>query len=85
MPLTKENTDTLAPPALSAYTAMLSSVSKDYGAGFLNIGSGSPQYSLKDFEDCCHLNSSGGEKFYAALVSSVAPLLTRPAAGRDAK
>ena len=72
MPLTRENTDTLDPAALVAYTNTLATISAHYGAGFLNIGSHSDQYSLKDFEDCCHLNVHGGEKFYAAMVSNLA-------------
>ena len=69
MPLTRENTDTMAPEALNAYTSALARLTQKYGAGFLNIGSHSPEYTLADFEDCCHLNGRGGEKFYASLVS----------------
>jgi hypothetical protein len=69
MPLTRENTDTLDRQALAAYQDTLANLTTKYGAGFLNIGSGSADYSLKDFEDCCHLNTRGGEKLYASLVS----------------
>jgi hypothetical protein len=71
MPLTRENTDTLASEALNAYTRALAHVTQEYGAGFLDIGSHSPEYTLADFEDCCHLNGRGGEKFYASLVSYI--------------
>lgn len=71
MPLTRENTAALDPHALAAYTATLEKLTCQYGAGFLNIGSQNAAYSLNDFEDCCHLNSKGGEKFYAALIETI--------------
>ncbi|MBX9688968.1 MAG: DUF1574 domain-containing protein [Candidatus Obscuribacterales bacterium] len=69
MPLTRENTDSLDPAALTAYIDTLKSVSARYGASFLNIGSSSKNYDLSDFEDCCHLNTKGGLKFYGDLIA----------------
>ncbi|MBX9721924.1 MAG: hypothetical protein K2X81_11055 [Candidatus Obscuribacterales bacterium] len=71
MPLTQANTAQLDPKALSAYNETLASVSQECGASYLNIGSASPDYALSDFEDCCHLNTGGGIKFYNTLASTV--------------
>lgn len=71
MPLTRENTDSLDQRALEAYRKALASTTQQCGAGFLDIGSSSPEFSTADFEDCCHLNTSGGEKLYSQLVSYI--------------
>lgn len=69
MPLTKENIAALDPQAYQAYVASLGDLSQQYNAHFLDLGSKAEGYTLQDFEDCCHLNASGGEKLYASILS----------------
>lgn len=71
MPLTKENTEVLDAAALLAYEKTLTKVCRDCHTNLLNIGSSSADYSRKDFEDCCHLNASGGNKFYDSVASTL--------------
>ena len=72
MPLTKENIACLDAHAYQEYVASLKSLSSEFNAGFLDIGSQQREsYSLADFEDCCHLNARGGEKFYESLSASI--------------
>lgn len=71
MPLTRENIAALDPKAHSAYVESLDRLARAHGAYFLDIGSNDAEYSLSDFEDCCHLNALGGEKFYRELLSFI--------------
>lgn len=69
MPVTKENIDTLDPSARSIYISSLKKLTKEFDTPLLDIGSDTEKLYMKtDFEDCCHLNTAGGEKFFAALV-----------------
>lgn len=86
MPLTKENIASLDSRANEAYVAMLERTTRENGGQFLNIGSTNPEYSLSDFEDCCHLNSRGGETFYRQLISFMSnkpEIVARLSAPRD--
>ncbi len=71
MPLTEENVAALGPKAYAAYTESLAHLCEQYDANFLDIGTKHLGYSLQDFEDCCHLNGRGGEKFYASLIDAM--------------
>lgn len=71
MPLTEENVAALGPQAYAAYTGSLSHLCNQYDAKFLDIGTQHVGYTLQDFEDCCHLNGRGGEKFYSSLIDAI--------------
>jgi hypothetical protein len=69
MPVTKENIATLDPVARSIYTSRLKSLTTEFNTPFLDVGTDTDKlYQKTDFEDCCHLNTAGGEKFFGALV-----------------
>lgn len=71
MPLTRQNIAALDPQAHRAYLETIRSVSREEGAVLVDIGSASPDFSLSDFEDCCHLNAAGGWKLYDKLLSAI--------------
>ncbi len=70
MPLTRQNLAALNSDALKEYKRQINHLAMNYNATFLDLGSTS-SYSLNDFEDCCHLNSKGGRKFFDDLIASV--------------
>lgn len=70
MPLTRQNLSALNSDALKEYKRQVNHLAMNYKATFLDLGSTST-YSLNDFEDCCHLNSKGGHKFFDDLIVAV--------------
>ncbi len=71
MPLTRENTRALDPAVHDKYLETIATVARAHKVTLLNIGSRSPNYSVADFEDCCHLNAAGGQKLYAAVFDTL--------------
>ena len=69
MPLTRENLAALDPEALKEYKHQINKLAINYKATFLDLGTAN--YSKNDFEDCCHLNTAGGEKYFADLIGAV--------------
>lgn len=68
MPITKEHKNLLAQGLHQRYLNTLESSCRKYAIPFYNLDQDA-FYTHADFDDSSHLNRSGGEKFYARLVS----------------
>jgi hypothetical protein len=70
MPLTAENKRLLPQSVWNRYHQLVETSAAQSGAIYLNADKVA-QYTLKDFEDSCHLNANGGKKFYSTLVEAL--------------
>lgn len=72
MPLTPENKQIMKPFMNAKYQNLMKTMSAKYST-VTYIDLDTPDYyQLSEFRDSCHLNASGGKKFYNALIDSVA-------------
>ncbi len=67
-PLTKENLALLPIAELADYQKRLQQLSAEYGALLVYAPA---NHSLNEFEDSCHMNATGGSKFYSELMKSI--------------
>lgn len=70
MPLTKENLAALDPDAYDEYRKAVTKMCSTYGGNYVNMRT-LDTFALSDFEDCCHLNTKGGNKFFNDLVMAL--------------
>jgi hypothetical protein len=70
MPITADNANLLPPPALERYTQTVKNTAAKYRVKFLDLQR-SPDFGAADFIDSCHLNATGGAKFYFQLVKAI--------------
>lgn len=70
MPLSDENKALITPGFYDQYLNTVASTANKYDIPFYNLDV-RQNYTLSDFEDSCHMNYSGGQKFYNALVQAI--------------
>jgi hypothetical protein len=70
MPLSDENKALITPGFYDQYLNTVATTADKYEVPFYNLDV-RQNYSLADFEDSCHMNYSGGQKFYNALVQAL--------------
>lgn len=79
MPITPDNAHLLPPETMEKYNQTIKEMATKYQAHLLDLQQSSA-YDAGDFIDSCHLNASGGAKFYKQLVNTICQsgLLVQP-------
>ncbi len=70
MPITGPNRDLVDPTLRERYYSFLKNTTEKYHVAYIDMDDHS-MFSLSDFEDCSHLNSRGGKKFFTALAQNL--------------
>ncbi|MBS1954437.1 MAG: SGNH/GDSL hydrolase family protein [Cyanobacteria bacterium SZAS-4] len=70
MPITGPNRDLVDPTLRERYYNFLKDTTEKYHVAYIDMDD-HRLFSLTDFEDCSHLNSRGGKKFFSALAQNL--------------
>lgn len=71
MPLSAPIKSILDEKAEKQYNDTMKQLAEEFSVAYLDLGSADDQYPFDDFEDCVHLNRSGGLKFFHTLSSKL--------------